>query len=178
MIYKYVFPNGITFKHVYSNCDLFNIEIVIKSGMINENHLQVGYTHILEHFMSFFTSNKYPDAHFNYQLLNKWGMTSNAWTEENTCGFYVEGSNDYFMDIIDLMLNSYVFPFIDSKHYQQEQEAVVRELNKIKDDIWYNLIYQLQCYEYPGTAFEYDIDYEQQNVKNATLEKIMNFRKQ
>lgn len=176
-IYHHKYKNGIQLHHIQSNCNLFRIEIILKAGMLHENIKQLGYAHLIEHLMSFFTSKKYPNAELNQHMLNHWGMEMNAWTDENTCGYFVEGLLNYFYDVIDMVFENFVNPEFDKTIFEQEKKAVVRELSSSTDNVWYNLEHMIQCIDYYGTILEQNLFTEQENIKKAKLKDIMQFRK-
>lgn len=169
--------NGLKISHVFNECKLFQIEIIIRAGMLNETKKQLGFAHLIEHVMSFFTSNKYPDSVQNQQMIDHFGLETNAWTSEIECGYYITGNIKHFFNVIDLMFENYIDPTLDETIFEQEKSAVIRELTKIISDIWYPLEHMIQYIQYNGTILQNSVHTEIENIKkNAKLENILEFR--
>lgn len=175
---KYKLKNGLELAHIKTNCNLFRIQLVIRAGMLQENKNQIGFAHFIEHLMSFFPSSTYPNAKENQQEITTRGLNSNAWTSENNCGYYIEGLKDHFFTVLDLIFQNYIDPILDAEIFEQEKEAVIRELEGMTEDLWYNLEHMIQKVDYKNTILEYSLFEEIQNVKNnSRLENIMQYRK-
>ena len=170
--------NGMSIAHIHTPCnETFKIELVIRAGVLQEKADQIGFAHLIEHLMSFYPSSKYPNSIENQQEINKRGLQMNAWTSEHTCGYYVEGLSNYQDMIIDLLFQNYIDPVLDKEVFNQEKAAVVKELESITSDAWYNLDKMIDLVEYHGTNLEYTVEYEIRNVdRNATLNNILEFR--
>ena len=170
--------NGLKISHVYNKCKLFRIEMIIRAGMLDETKKQSGFAHFIEHIMSFFTSNKYPDSLMNQQKMNYVGFETNAWTTEVECGYYITGNIKHFINAVDLIFQNYIDPTLDKKIFEQEKSAVIRELTKITSDAWYVLEDMIQNVHYKGTVLENNSVYwERENIKkNAKIENILEFR--
>ena len=130
--YTITLENGLKISHVYNECKLFRIEMIVRAGMLDETKEQFGFAHFIEHIMSFFTSKKYPDSLLNQQMLNYFGLDTNAWTSEIDCGYYVTGNVKHFINVVDLIFENYIDPTLDEKIFEQEKTAVIRELTKLK----------------------------------------------
>lgn len=177
MIKTHKCKNGFQITHVYSDCKLFRIELVIKAGMLQEKRNQLGFAHFIEHLMSFFPSNKFPNSKLNQQMLNTYALETNAYTSENACGYYVEGLTEYFYNIIDLIMQNYCEPVLDDSIFEQERSAVLNELQIILKDSAHDLEYLLQKVMYNGTILQETVSAEIINIEqNASLENILDFR--
>lgn len=175
--YTITLNNGLKISHIYNGCKLFQIEMIVRAGMLDETKEQFGFAHFIEHIMSFFTSKKYPDSLLNQQMLNYFGLETNAWTTETDCGYYVTGNVKHFINVVDLIFQNYIDPTLDKKIFEQEKTAVIRELTKLTTNGWYILENMIQKVQYKGTVLENSIHYEKKNIKkNAKLENILEFR--
>lgn len=169
--------NGMKIALIKSNVPLFRIELVIRSGMLNETNKQVGFAHFIEHLMSFFPSSKYPDSKLNQQLMDNLNFVTNAWTSEHDCGFYIEGLMEYIPYALDLIFNNYIHPKLNPEVFEQERQAVIQELESMSNDIWYPLEHLIQSTLFKHTILQYSLIHEINNVKNcATVDNILDYR--
>jgi len=199
-----ILNNGLTLVHVENVCkDIFRIELVLRAGTLQQTSKEVGFAHLIEHLMSFYPSllrkDKkeylesgnlhspytgsdgkiyYPNSTDNQQNINELGINMNAWTSDHTCGYWMEGLDDYSGQMVDWLFKNLLHPFLDKKVFKQEKNAVLRELSGYIDDIWYNFNMMLQYVLFKDTNMEYTIEYEKQNVKDcANIKNIFSFRK-
>ena len=175
----YKLNNGLIIGHVYTPCkDLFKIELIVRAGSMEETKEEIGFAHFIEHLMSFYPSDWWPDSIVNQQELTRRGINMNAWTSESTVGYWMEGRSEYSNLLITLLLRNFTHPEPpDKKIFKQERNAVVSELYSIINDAWYNLEQMIEYVKYKGTNLEYTVEYEKDNVKkNAKHDNIMSFR--
>jgi predicted Zn-dependent peptidase len=181
-----ILDNGLVLSHIQTSCEATTkIELIVRIGGLQEysnqkqpNQNQLGYAHFLEHLMSFFTSAKYPNARLNQEEINNKGIQLNAWTSENTCGYWMHGLTEHRDYMFDLLFNNFNDPIYDNYIIDQEKEAVVKELEAISSSAWYPLD-TLQGYlKYNGTNLQWSIMDEIQSVRGANKRKLENFRKQ
>lgn len=173
-----VLPNGLVMSHVRTKCPgMFRMEIIIRAGGLDETKEEIGFAHFIEHLMSFFPSNKYPDSLKNQKNINRKSIEVNAWTEPNTVGYYMEGLEEHRDLMIDYMMENYTDPILDPKVFEQERNAVISELSGMIGGADYYLSKVADYVKYKSTNLSYTIEYELNNVKkNATLDNIMSFR--
>jgi predicted Zn-dependent peptidase len=176
---RYILQNGFTVVHVPTNCKtLFRLEIVTRSGMFMENKTETGFSHFLEHLLAFFPSNDYPDPFVNQQEVTRRGLNVNAYTEDNTVGYFVEGLRKYLELMIHIVMLSFIEPLIPEEAYKNEKQSVLRELDGYINDPWYNLDSMVMAIQYKGTNLQHSVKYEKETVeKKCTLEKLIEFRK-
>jgi predicted Zn-dependent peptidase len=191
------FPNGLTviiYKSPYktSTAPLFYFEMIIKAGIIQQKPEHIGYAHFLEHLLSFYSSGKYPDALQNQDTLRKFGIEMNAWTSYNTCGYYMYGLEKFSECMLDLLFNAISDPIWNEKNktkinpntkklyldeiFEQERNAVIRELSKLLDDPWYKMNTDMNDVLYKGTNMEFTVKQELENVKNVNKLNAATFK--
>jgi predicted Zn-dependent peptidase len=175
---KFIHQNGLEVVHVKCKTeDLFYIELTVRAGSLNENKEFIGFAHALEHMMSFFTSEKDKDALKNQNELFNKGIESNAWTGHRTCGYYMFGLKKHKNRIMELLLNNLTIPYLDESIFKQETKAVLRELDNIIHNNWYNLDTKINEVIYNNTNLIYPVKYEKHNVKNnLNKENLLHFR--
>lgn len=175
----YKLNNGLIIGHVYTPCkDLFKIELIVRAGSMEEKNDEIGFAHFIEHLMSFFPSDWWPDSIQNQQELTRRGIKMNAWTSESTVGYWMEGLEKHSKLLISLMLRNFTNPEPpDIKIFKQEKNAVVSELYSIINNAWYNLEQMIEYVKYKGTNLAVTVEYEKNNVKdNAKTTNVMSFR--
>ena len=176
---KKILLNGLTLTHTNTKVkDIFKIELIIRAGTLHETKKNLGFAHLLEHLMSFYTSTKDKDALKNQKELSEKGIENNAWTGEHTCGFYLFGLKEHKDRMIGLILNNLLFPCIDKRIFPQEIKAVTSELDTIIHETWYNLETATENVLYNNTNLRHSILDEKNNVKtHAKTGNVMDFRK-
>ncbi len=178
----YKLKNGLIVSHIQAPCKgLFRIELIVRAGSLEETPKQIGFAHFIEHLMSFFPSDWYPNSIQNQQEINRRGIQMNAWTSESTVGYWMEGLDMYTDLMTTLVLRNFTNPVIkpDKEIFKQEKNAVVSELFAIINDAWYNLNQMIEFVQYKGTNLEYTVEYEKDNVRNCAIpENVMEWRNQ
>lgn len=170
--------NGLILNHIKSDFPgIFRVELIVRVGTLCEKPNEIGFAHFIEHLMSFFPSKKYPDSIYNQRKLNSKGIEINAWTDPNTVGYYMYGNEKYKDYMIDMIMENYKSPVLDSKVFEQERNAVIAELSNIINSGEYELEQLSDYIMYTDTNLAFTIEQELDNVKkNATLDNIMSFR--
>lgn len=175
----YTLKNGIVVGHVYTpSKDIFRMELIIRAGSLMEEKNEIGFAHFIEHLMSFYPSKLFPDSIKNQQELSARGIQMNAWTSEDTVGYWMEGLSDYKDLITNMILENYRNPGKpDKRIFRQEKNAVISELFSIINSGWYNLEQMIEYVQYPNTNLALTVEYEKNNVQNnSSIDNIMSFR--
>jgi len=173
------FPNKmklIVYPVEYNN--IFYFELVVKAGVIHQNPKHLGFAHFLEHLMSFYPSKVYPNSLENQDKINELGIQMNAYTADDTCGYYMLGLESYSKWMLDMLFNTLINPVWDEKIFEQERGAVCRELMKYIDDPWYELDTLMAKTLYKNTNLACSVKKELNNVKNKlTINNFKEFHK-
>jgi predicted Zn-dependent peptidase len=173
------FENGLQLVRVPTDVPFkFRLDVVIRGGgSIHESYSTIGYAHFIEHLMSYFTSDKYPDADANQQELTTRGIFSNAITAEEYVLYFMEGLERDLEWMIDRVINNFLHPIIhDPTIYEQEKRAVLKELDTAKNQFWYALEMLVDSIIFQGTTQECDVSQEEQSIENVTVDKLRTFR--
>ena len=170
--------NGLILNHIKSEFPgIFRVELIVRVGILCEKTNEIGFAHFIEHLMSFFPSKKFPDSISNQRKINSKGIELNAWTDANTVGYYMHGNEKYKDYMIDMIMENYKNPVLDSKVFEQERNAVIAELSNILNSGEYELEQLSDYIMYSDTNLACTIEQQLDNVKkNATLDNIMTFR--
>lgn len=170
IVYKKL-PNGLTVAHVHiKDSNIFRLEMIVRGGEYQQLNDQIGYAHVVEHLLSCFTSETYPDAKDVQTKMSKMGIKSNAWTSSHVTGYWLSGLNDYFIDVLDIMIRTFTEPKIDESKFINEKEAVKKELDRIINSTWHSLSTKIKQILYNNTNLSYSTEYEKNNVENINLD--------
>lgn len=167
--------NGLVVNHVPTDITgMFRIEIIIKRGVLEENIHESSYSHFLEHLMSSMLSKKYNQKNVE-EMFTRWGIRHNAWTDNRCCGYFLEGLDEFAYILTDILMNNYVHPVIND--FDQEKNAVIRELYTRINSPWYNLDSMMNYVNLPFTNVAFLDEHSIENIQHVTRKEIMEFRK-
>lgn len=199
-------PLGLKIMVIYTEGDLFEIQLQMKVGTFNETLPdELEYAHLLEHLNAQFTSSLNRNQKEIIESIESKGVEWNAFTSSRHTGYYTKGfcdqkmkaplikaesfpakeieKSDAFWQILDIMLKSYFHFKMDRSLFVQEVKAVNRELSGHLGGNIMTLDEMHTCVLFPGhpiSALLID------RIKNMSLQledqykfqqKIMNFRK-
>lgn len=173
--------NGLTINNIPTTIKkLFRIELIIKKGSLIEQEDEIGYSHFIEHLMSFYPSQKFKNSLKNQKDINNLGISVNAWTEPNTVGYFMEGLYKHKNKIIEYILYNLLCPIIDDNVFDNEKNAVIKELENMKSDPWNNLESMINYVKFNLTNLAFTIEKEIDNIKklkksNKTTQQIIKF---
>ena len=135
---KYILINDDTLDKSY-------VTVSINSGFINDPIEYQGLSHFLEHLL-FMGSVKYPDSSYFMNIINKYGGSTNAFTELEYTVYYFNIFNEGLIDVIDVFSHFFIDPLFNEKYITKEINAINSEHQKnINNDNWSinQLIYYL-----------------------------------
>ena len=88
--------NGLTLGFIKApKTKMIKVDLIVRVGEYLETRKTLGYNHMLEHMMGDFSSIQFPNAIKNQEMLEKKGIISNAWTDENTTGYFAQGDKKH-----------------------------------------------------------------------------------
>lgn len=155
------------------------MDILCGSDLENSKNLEQG--HFLEHLNGFFTSSKYPDGKQNELTINNLGISANASVTSSITSYYMNGLSEHKDLMIDMIMNSYIDFKTDSKIIKQERNAVIKELQQRRNNIWNSYYHKENKVKYPGHyRRENIINYNKRikSTKKATPKELLLFREQ
>jgi len=169
--------NGLTLGFIKApKTKMIQVDLIVRVGEYLETRKTLGYNHMLEHMMGDFPSIQFPNAIKNQKMLETKGIISNAWTDENTTGYFAKGDKKHLFFIIELLLCNFFYPILDIGQFKKEQNAVIQELNSIINDEWYTLDTKIDEIFYKGTIQAASIADEVKSVKKSSPQSISAFR--
>lgn len=171
--YTHQLNNGIKLVMIPRNMSgLFYVSLVMRNGFIDETKRTWSYTHIGEHLLSQFTSDKYPSADHMKKHLGILGIDSNAYTRPYTTGYWLLGSKKHASFMIDVLSSAFFqFKFTDS--WEKQRNIVAEEL-KGRIDQWTPLTEIMSKTLYPNHTLSATFKEELQSTSGATEREIIN----
>jgi len=108
------------------------ILVLVGTGGRFEPSDKTGISHFLEHLF-FKGTKKYPSAQKLSRELDKLGANHNAYTSEETTGFYIQSSANDFEKSLKLLAEMYLNPIFPEKEVAKEKNIIIEEANMRRD---------------------------------------------
>ena len=116
---------------------------------------------ISEHMLALLTSPRFPDGQRNKRRLSKYGLDTNAWTSDLRTAYHASGSIEpitrVYIPMVSAMLSTRPV-VLDESMITSELNAVIKELEAIKEDQWVQTILEMNKTLYPGTQRARDVE--------------------
>lgn len=176
----------------YKKGGLINISSWVKTGSVNENDINNGISHFLEHLM-FKGTSKHKAGEFDKTLESR-GAIVNAATWKDYTFYYVtipKGSdNRNFNDTLnlhaDMMLDPVIpaneigepFDLNDSKiTTKRERHVVIEEIRMRKDQPWTKVYNNLNKNMYTSHPYKRDVIGNEQIISTVKREEVLEYYK-
>lgn len=176
----------------YKKGGLINISSWVKTGSINENDINNGISHFLEHLM-FKGTSKHKAGEFDKTLESR-GAIVNAATWKDYTFYYVtipKGSDDRnFNDTLNLHADMMLDPIIpaneigepfdlnDSKiTTKRERHVVIEEIRMRKDQPWTKVYNNLNKNMYTSHPYKRDVIGNEQIISTVKREDVLEYYK-
>lgn len=148
---------------------VIRVEGLLYGGNIIENKHNAGISHLLEHTLME-SWEKCKKKHCSY-FWEKYGVFSNAHTEDTYLHFWKQGLAINSDNILDYIISIIVNPQITSKLINKEAQAVRNEINMYLNKPSWKLTSEIYKHFYNIEGIQYSADYNQQ------LKNLNSFRK-
>ncbi len=177
----------------YKRGSLMNISSWVKTGSINENDINNGISHFLEHLM-FKGTSKHKAGYFDKTLEAKGGVV-NAATWKDYTFYYVtipkgmDGGNfDTTLELhADMMLDPVIppeeigapFDINDtSVKTKRERHVVIEEIRMRKDQPWTKVYNNVNANMYISHPYKRDVIGNEQIISGVTREEVLDYYKE
>ena len=184
--------NGHKIVLAYKEGGMVNVSSWVKTGSINENDLNNGISHFLEHLM-FKGTHKHPAGEFDHILEAK-GAIVNAATWKDYTFYYVtlpKGENNENFNLAielhaDMMTDPVIpdyemgAPFdINDKNVtdKRERHVVIEEIRMRKDQPWTKVYNATNHAMYTAHPYKRDVIGTPEIISQVSQEEIMNYYK-
>ena len=176
----------------YKKGGLINISSWVKTGSINENDVNNGISHFLEHLM-FKGTSSHKAGEFD-KILESRGAIVNAATWKDYTFYYVtipRGSDDRnFNDTLNLHADMMLDPIIPECEIgapfdindpnittKRERHVVIEEIRMRKDQPWTKVYNNLNKNMYSSHPYKRDVIGNEQIISTITRESILDYYK-
>lgn len=173
-VYKLKNGQTVVIEEIHNN-PIVTVDTWVKTGSINENNINNGVAHFLEH-LSFKGTTHYKAGDFE-RILDAKGAVYNAETSKDYTHFYITSASDYINTIIKLNADMLMNITIPEDQLAQERKVVIEEINRSLDNpgrILYNNLNSLLFKTHP---YKYETIGTEQIISSIPRSEIMNFHK-
>lgn len=180
---KGVLPNGLTYyiRHNDKPENQANFYIYDRVGAIQEEDLQIGLAHFLEH-MAFNGTKNFPDKNMINYLESvgvKFGANLNAWTAMEQTQYMMEGvplSDPTIVDNVLLILHDWAYYIsLEEEEIDNERGVIIEELRTRNDASW-RIREKSAPYLYNNTKYAHrNIIGTVDRLKNFTYDELRDF---
>lgn len=184
--------NGHKIVFAYKKGGLINISSWVKTGSINENDINNGISHFLEHLM-FKGTSKHKAGEFDRTLESR-GAIVNAATWKDYTFYYVtipKGSSDKnFKDTLNLHADMMLDPVIPDNEIgapfdlndphittKRERHVVIEEIRMRKDQPWTKVYNLLNKNLYKNHPYKRDVIGNEQIISQISRETVLEYYK-
>lgn len=149
--------------------------MMVEAGSKYETKSINGLSHFLEH-MVFKGTTKRPKAILISKELDSIGANYNAFTSQETTGYYAKADKKHFEKILDIVSDMYLNPIFDKEEIEKEKGVIIEEIRmyndlpqrKVQED-FLELLFgdQPAGWEIAGT---------EENIRSFTREQFIDYR--
>jgi predicted Zn-dependent peptidase len=130
---KIKLKNGLTVIYKERDTDSVAVEVMVKVGSNNENSVERGVSHFLEH-MVFEGTKKRKNSQEIANEIEKIGGELNAYTsKERTC-FFVKVLKKHFDIALDVLADILQNPLFRGEDIEKEKKIVIKEIDLVNDE--------------------------------------------
>ena len=182
--------NGHKIVFAYKRGELINISSWVKTGSINENDVNNGISHFLEHLM-FKGTSKHKAGEFD-RILEGRGAIVNAATWKDYTFYYVtipKGTDDKnFKDTLALHADMMLDPIIPDNEigepfdinnpqimHKRERHVVIEEIRMRKDQPWTQVYNLLNKNMYTSHPYKRDVIGNEQIISTVKREEVLEY---
>lgn len=171
------FENGLTLLLVNdARCPSVTVMSIYRVGSRNEDEIQSGIAHLIEHNLFKGTELRPSSKLISYDVENL-GAYQNAYTGKEATSYYIKGPKDNVREMVEIladMLTNSIFP---EKEFEKEKKVIIEEI-KMYEDHPQSKLYRLYLRElFKGNQLAEDIAGSVKSVSQLTIEQCKKFMK-
>ena len=172
---KKILDNGITIILVpMKSTNIITTGFFIKIGSTNETDETSGIAHYLEHLMFRGTANR-PENEI-FRQLDMIGAEYNATTTMENTYYYLYGNSADTKKILDITLDIYVNPSLDTKAINKERKVIIEEMRMRSDMPYMKLYAAMHAKMFASTPLEREIIGTEENILGFKRQDFVKFR--
>ena len=173
---QFTLSNGIESLFVSKrDSNISCIIVTCKVGSKHEDKTNYGISHFLEH-MFFKGTHKYKNNKALTSAIESLGGTINAYTSQNTTNFIIKINSNYIKKAIEILSDMLLHSLFRKKDIEYEQNIVITELNKYKDDPLYILAEMFNTTIFKNTPLENMPIGTIETINNITRSSLINYK--
>jgi len=134
-----------------------------------------GVSHFLEH-MFYKGTNKRPKALDIAKSLDSVGADYNAFTAEESTGFYIRCATEHFDLALDILYDILYNSKFDQKEIEKEKAVIAEEINMRQDVPQEQVAEDLKCLVYDGHPLAKEITGQKETIKQFTREDLTSYK--
>ena len=159
-----------------NNTKAVTVMVLVSAGSDYESKSENGISHFLEH-MCFQGTERRPNTGDISRELDALGAQSNAFTSKEYTGYWAKAQEKHLPKLVDIVSDIYLNSVFNEDAMKREKGVVIEEMKMYEDlpqhkvgEVFEELLYGDQPAGWPIIGNE-------QNVKNITREKLIEYRK-
>lgn len=165
--------NGARIVFVPKKSNVVTMGFFVDAGSKNETSENNGVSHYLEHVLFKSTANRTPVQLFTE--LESAGITYNAVTTEKHTYYYLSGSTDNTLKMLDILLDIYLNPLFIKKEVNTERRVIIEEMRMYADMNFMKLFYMCINKLYKGTYIEKPIIGKEEIIDDMKIKDLIAF---
>jgi len=145
---KFILKNSSTLLIIPFSAPSLFVSAWIKSGYRSDPSNKSGLNHFIEH-LSFRGTKKYPSIKSLHEVLERYGIHSQAFTSQDFIKYWVKSNPKHFKTATEILFERLFFSLFREEDIKQEKEIVKEELRILKSnpsqyiwEIWSENIWQ------------------------------------
>ncbi len=148
----------------------------VRVGSINENDKNNGVSHFTEHML--FRSNKYRNSDQIKRDLEWKGISTNAFTSNNSTAFFVKSPPHTLKDAVQIGFEAYTnLDYVD-KELDTEREVILGEIKRSRENHDQHVLSNLLSpYFFKGTDLERTVLGPEEVISNISRDAMAGFKK-
>lgn len=125
--------NGLTLLQQQTRSPLVSVQYWVKTGSIHESDFPgSGVSHFLEHML--FKGTDRRDARELATAIHALGGAANAYTTHDRTVYYIDGPEEAFRDILELLTDMVFRSVLPNSEFLTERDVILREIDMDFDD--------------------------------------------
>lgn len=152
---------------------IVTIDTWVKVGSVNEDTVNNGVSHFLEHLLFKGTTN-HPAGYFE-RVIESRGARFNAATSDDFTHYYITVSSEYFKEAVELHSDMMLNATIPDDELTRERLVVQEEINRSTDNPDRQLFIRMAEKLYGSHGYGLDTLGPKENIANIPRESILNY---
>jgi len=154
---------------------IVNIQILVNTGSSNENAMQYGIAHFLEH-MSFKGTIKRDAKRINRDA-DLMGAKLNAWTWHDQTSYHLNVMTEKFEEGFELLSDIYQYSTFPAEEFEKERSVIISETRRYEDDPPMYLS-DIAVDHFCDNGLAHKVIGPEESIKKLALNQLTDFRKE